>query len=205
MKVKILLTRQIFFSTLLLAILTTACTQAAVEERVAMTLTAIFSLQPSNTNTFTPEPSATMTLTSIPSQTATELPSPTFTETPTPSCLRLKSPEDKSYLSSVGKLTFKWAPLEGAARYVLEISAPGYRKQTFESQEPSLYRWLNTIPWSGDYSWKVTALDENGEVMCVSGSFAFNKPKFKPTPKPKNDSSGKPNPTLDVITPCDDE
>jgi hypothetical protein len=182
------LTRRIFLGSLFFVmVLVTACNPLRVEERVAMTLTAVFILQPSSTNTATPAPIATLTPTPIPSPTATELPSPTITETPTPSCLRLLSPPDKTNLPSTGKQTFEWEPLAGAAKYLLEINAPDYHKQTFESQEPSLYRWLNTIPWEGDYYWQVTALDANGQVICTSGLFGFSKPKFIPTATPKRD------------------
>ncbi len=182
-----------------MALLIPACDTLSVEERVAMTITAVFNLQPTSTNTSTPAPTATITLTPNPSPTSTEIPPPTLTETPTPSCLRLLSPPNGANLPSLGKQTFEWEPLSGAKKYVLQINAPGYRKQTFESEQPSLYRWLNTIPWAGDYSWQVTAMDANGQIMCDSGQFGFTKPKFRPTatikPAPPD------LPTMDTVFP----
>ena len=194
------ITRRIFLGSLsLLMTLVAACNPVGVEERVAMTLTAVFYLQPSNTNTDIPQPSATITPSPIPSLTATQIPSPTITETPKPSCLRLFEPPNGASLPSIGKQTFEWEPLAGATKYLLEINAPGYRKQTFESEQPSLYRWLNTIPWAGDYSWQVTALDASGQVICVSGPFNFTKPKFIPTSTPRKEPPDLP--TRDTIVP----
>jgi hypothetical protein len=182
MKVFNFLTRRIFLGSLILMVaLISACDTISVEERVAMTLTAVFYLQPTSTDTSAPAPTATITLTPNPSPTSTEAPSPTLTETPTPSCLRLLNPSNGANLPSLGKQTFEWEPLAGATKYVLQINAPGNRKQTFESEQPSLYRWLNTIPWAGDYSWQVIALDAEGQVLCDTGPFGFTKPKFVPT------------------------
>lgn len=196
-------TRRIFLGLLLiLTTLVTACNQAGVEERVEMTLTAVFILQPSDTNTAIPQPTATITPSPLPSPSATQIPSPTFTETPTPSCLRLKEPPNGSSLPSIGKQTFEWEPLSGATKYLLEINPPtGHFQQTFESEQPSLYRWLNTIPWAGDYSWKVTAFDKDGEVICVSGPFAFTKPKFVPTSTPRKEPPDLPTMDTMVCTP----
>ncbi len=198
MKVFRHLTRRIFLGALfLMVVLVPACDTISVEERVAMTLTAVFYLQPTSTNTSTAAPTATITQTPNPSLTSTEIPSPTLTETLTPSCLRLLNPSNGANLPSLGKQTFEWEPLTGAKKYVLQINAPGNRKQTFESEQPSIYRWLNTIPWAGDYSWQVIALDADGQIMCESGPFGFTKPKFRPTatiaPEPPD------LPTMDTI------
>ena len=193
------ITRWIFLGSLiLLTTLVAACNSSGVEERVQMTLTAIYYLQPSSTNTAsntntpsytdtaTPSPSATLTLTPIPSLTATQLPPPTITETPEPSCSGLLEPQNGATLSSIGQQTFEWEPLSEAAQYLLEIIPPeGHNKQTFQSEETSLYRWLDTIPWEGDYSWQVSALNAKGKVICVSTPFTFNKPKYVPTATPR--------------------
>jgi hypothetical protein len=202
MKLNRQLTQRIFLgSFLLLATLIAGCSQVGVEERVAMTLTAVFDLQPSSTLTATLQPSATSTPSPLPLPTDTLAPSATITETPTPSCLRLIEPQNGASLKSIGKQTFKWEPLSGASKYILAINPPpGHFQQTFESVDPSLYRWLNTIPWAGDYSWQVTAFDKDGEVLCVSGPFAFTKPKFIPTQTPRPEPPDLP--TMDTIVPA---
>ena len=187
-------------SLILLMTLVAACNSKGVDEQVEMTLTAIYDLQPTSTNTATPSPTATLTLTPIPSLIPTQLPpppvtdTPPFTETPAiteapqPSCLGLLTPENGATLQSTGKQTFEWEPLSEASNYLLEINPPPYHnKQTFESKETSLYRWLDTIPWAGDYSWQVSALNAKGKVICVSEPFTFTKPEFVPTKTPRNE------------------
>ena len=187
MKNQIQLTRRMFSGSLLLIlVLIPACNQAKLEEMVAMTLTAI-PPQPSSTYTATSEPSATPTMTQPPPPTDSPTPSPSATDTPEPPCFRLLNPPDGANLPSVGKLYFEWKPLDGAVKYLLEINAPGYRKQTFETEDTSVLRWLNTLPWEGAYSWQVTALDASGGVMCVVGPLSFSKPKFVPTSTPKRE------------------
>ena len=195
------ITQWIFLGSLILLMtLVAACNSKGVEERVELTLTAIYYLQPTSTNTATPSPSATLTLTPIPSLIPTQLPpqpvtetpliteTPTITEAPEPSCLGLLKPKNGETLPSIGKQTFEWEPLSEASKYLLEINPPPYHyKQTFESKEPSLYRWLDTIPWAGDYSWQVSALNAKGQVICVSEPFTFTKPEFVPTKTPRNE------------------
>jgi len=181
--------------------LITACNGANVDERVEMTLTALFTFQPTSTNTDIPtiEPSTTPTYTQLP-PTETQEPAASPTETQKPSCFKLLNPPKGAYLQTTGKLYFEWDPLEGAEIYVLDISAPYGRKQQFESSVPTVMRWLDTLPSAGPYTWQVTALDANGEVMCIEGPYDFNKPKFKPTSTPKSE-----NPLgVKVTVNCDD-
>ena len=190
MRVNRQITRRIFLGSLILLMaLLAACTSSEkVEEQVVMTLTAIYISQPTSTSTATPQPSPTLTLTPILPPSATELPPPTVTETPTPSCLGLLEPKNGASLPATGKQTFAWEPLSGATLYLLEINPPPWHyAQVFESQEPSLHRWLNTIPWEGEYSWHVSALDASGQVICISGPFTFTKPEFVPTSTPKKE------------------
>ena len=203
MNVKRQVARRIFLGSLtLLMLVVAACNPVGVEERVAMTLTAVFVLQPSDTNTAIPQPTATLTPSPLPSSSATQMPSPTVTETPKPSCLRLIEPPNGASLPSIGKQAFEWEPLSGATKYLLEINPPpGHFQQTFESEQPSLYRWLNTMPWAGDYSWQVTAFDKDGEIICVSGPIAFTKPKFVPTSTPKGEPPDLPTRDTMVCTP----
>ena len=193
-----------------LALLTfaTACSEADVEERVEMTLTAVFVSQPTGTSTNTSiptniptlEPSISPTFTQLP---PSETPEPTVppTETKKPSCFKLLNPPDEAYLQTMGKLYFEWKPLEGAEKYVLEITAPYGKKQEFESTESSVMRWLDTLPSAGPYTWQVTALDADGNVICVEGPYDFNKSAYVPSKTPKGNP---PNWFLMINTPsCD--
>ena len=189
---KIQLTLQMFIGALfILMVLISACNPVDVEERVAMTLTALFTFQPTITSTATPESVPTETATLIlfssptPSSTFTLAPSPTFTETPKPSCFKLLNPVDGAYLPSIGKVSFEWEPFSGAEKYRLEISASYHTPQVFETTDTSVTRYLATLPWEGPYDWQVTAMKANGETLCVVGLYSFNKPKFRPTSTPK--------------------
>jgi hypothetical protein len=180
---------------LLITTLAACSSQKKVEEGVVATLTAIYELQPTFTNTSLPQPTATLAPTEVilPSDTPIPLPittdtpsiPPTVTETPAPACLSLLSPENGAKLSVLDKQTFRWEPWEKAKYYVLEFTPPDYhRKQTFTVTVTNLYRWLNTLPYGGDYIWTVTALDGKGQVMCTSRPFKFTKPQFVPTKTP---------------------
>lgn len=179
---------------LLLMVVSSACSpdnSAAVEEQVSLTLTAIYLAQPTSTNTEVPTPTAVPTDTPLP-PTDTAAPPPTepvaevialeVTEPPKESCLRLVGPENDIFIPTLDKQTFEWEPHPEAAQYRLEFIPPPYHKgQTFETNQTSLYRWMNTLPWDGDYSWQVSALDSAGQVICTSNPRTFSKSTFRPT------------------------
>jgi hypothetical protein len=192
MKLRTFKGRQILLGVLLLsASLIAGCSSQSVDERVASTITAYVGSIPTSTNTAIPQPSATLPPTPIPPTPTeavvmpaadTETPAPAATDTPEPSCLRLLEPENGVSLRSIGRLNFVWEPLSGAAKYLLVITPPDYHfKQIFESEQPGLNRWLDTIPWAGEYSWQVSALDADGQEICVSRASTFNKTPFIPT------------------------
>ncbi len=176
----------------------TADLEAQVVERVAQTLTAVAYNQPTSTSTAVPLPSPTMTATALPSEppapTATPAASATISEPAAPSCLKLIEPKNGASLPATGNQNFEWEAHPQASQYLLEIKPPPYHfNQSFESTETSLNRWLDTLPWAGDYAWHVIALDASGEPICTSGDNTFSKPKFVPTATPKG--VGPRNPT----------
>jgi hypothetical protein len=125
------------------------------------------------TDTPVTEPTPTETPETAESYEPTETP----TETPIkePSCLQLLSPEDGATLGAIGKVIFSWETMEGAEKYEIEFTLPTGQPVTFEAIETSHTRYLESFPISGDFLWKVIALDANGDVICVSESFNFTK------------------------------
>jgi hypothetical protein len=125
------------------------------------------------TDTPTTEPALTETSETEESPEPAETP----TETPTkaPSCLQLLSPEDGATLGAIGKVIFSWESMDGAEKYEIEFSLPTGQPVTFEAIETNHTRYLESFPISGDFTWKVTALNAKGDVICVSESFTFTK------------------------------
>ncbi len=163
----------------------TADLESQVVERVAQTLTAVAYNQPTSTNTAVPLPSPTMPATAVPSEppapTATPAASATIAEPAAPSCLKLIEPKNGASLPATGNQNFEWEAHPQAAQYLLEIKPPPYHfNQSFESAETSLNRWLDTLPWAGDYAWHVIALDSSGEAICTSGESDLQQAEVRP-------------------------
>jgi len=133
---------------------------------------------------------STPTPTALPTATNTPTPRPTFTPkpspTPTPTCLRLLEPEDGATFLAIGKNRFIWESYPTAAEYRFELTLPngntihlGDTTNTFRDQ------YLEVLE-GGEYQWQVSALDEEGNIICKSQSFIFTKP----TAPSKNQSPG---------------
>jgi len=139
----------------------------------------------------TPAPTATDTPTPEPQKDSApavkEEPTPTNTpsETPVP-CLKLLTPEDDATLDAIGKVIFSWEAMQGAEKYEIEFTLPTGQPVTFEAIETTHTRYLESFPLSGEFIWKVTALDSNGNIICISEAFKFTKLE----PAPKEDSGG---------------
>ena len=116
----------------------------------------------------TATPTATHTATPFPA-------TPTNIPTPKPVCLNLLAPEDKSSLDAIGKVIFSWEPLQGAEKYLLEFTPPTGQPVIFHELAPNHTRYLESFPMSGEFIWKVTAIDENGNLICVSEPYSFKK------------------------------
>ena len=128
-------------------------------------------------NTDTPEPTATATQTS----TATQTPTATVTQMPTQiSCLNLLTPANNAELDAIGKVTFSWQAMQGAASYKLEITLPTGQVISFNTNGVSRDQYLEAIKMAGIFQWRVIALDNSGAVICTSDPFTFEKPEYKP-------------------------
>ena len=136
---------------------------------------------PTATNTPTPEPQND----SAPAVEEEPTPTNTLTETPIP-CLKLLTPEDHATLDAIGKVVFSWEAMQGAEKYEIEFTLPTSQPVTFEAIKTAHTRYLESFPLSGEFLWKVTALDANGNIICVSDIFNFTKL----APAPKGDSGG---------------
>ncbi len=154
----------------------TACKQVF---KPAINTIATLTATPSKTNT--PLPSETKTPTSTPTQT------PTPTEIP---CFRLLSPENGAKLNPIGKVTFSWETMQGAITYKIEITLPSSQSVFFETNDTSRDQYIEAFSMGGIYQWKVTAFNANGEVICSTEPFTFEKPEYNPPPQNQNNGSG---------------
>jgi hypothetical protein len=108
---------------------------------------------------------------------------PTPTDTPIP-CFTLVGPEDGAELPAAGRVTFEWTPQFGGASYWLEITRPGGKVLPYETSETSYTVYNASLPWVGEFSWQVVALDAEGKEICVAGPWIFTKPQLQPTATP---------------------
>jgi hypothetical protein len=76
---------------------------------------------------------------------------------------------------------FAWTLFAGASRYRLEITVPNGWVMKVEMDKTSQTRDMGTLPSRGEYTWRVAALDANGELMCASAPSVFNKKSLRPT------------------------
>jgi hypothetical protein len=147
------------------------------------------SLTPTSTSTTTPTLEPTLT------QTATASPS----STPTPTRLLLLSPADGAELPQLGRIHFSWEAYPAAALYRLEITAPTGTTVTFDTTLPSHDRYAESLPWGGEFSWHVLALDAAGSTLCASQPWRFSKPRppAQATSSPGDAGSGAGSPGSD--------
>jgi hypothetical protein len=62
--------------------------------------------------------------------------------------------------------------------------------QEFTTENLSYEMYLASLRMGGEYSWKVIAYDESGELICTGGPWKFSKKEFVPTPTKKNNNGG---------------
>jgi hypothetical protein len=138
-------------------------------------------------STFTATPSKTYTPT--PTETNTPTATPIETQTPTPTeipCFRLLSPENGAKLPAVGKITFSWEAMQGAAHYKIQFTFPSGQVASFDVENTSSTRYIESFLAGGTYIWKVIAFDSSGLEICTAESFTFEKPEYVPPQEPKN-------------------
>ena len=59
--------------------------------------------------------------------------------------------------------------------YRLQISVPNGWVMSIDLQKTSQSRYMQSMPAKGTYTWKVSALDAQGEPICCSEPFSFMK------------------------------
>lgn len=125
----------------------------------------------------TPSPEPTVTPTQPPTPTAT----PTLTPTSTPiPCFRLLAPENGTKLPALGRVTFAWEAMPGAARYEVRFTLPTGATVSFETPNTSLTRYIESFLLGGVYAWQALAYDAAGALLCAAEPFTFEKPASAP-------------------------
>ena len=95
-----------------------------------------------------------------------------------------------------GIMTFSFTPMEGAELFHLNIMTPSGNLVTFELEEPGADRIITTFTMPGENPWYVEAINDEGEIICMSKRFTFT---FLPEPEPVpevQDEEPEPTPTF---------
>jgi hypothetical protein len=150
---------------------------------------------------------ATMTALSEP----TEAPAaePTATETPVPTevsnaCFEIVQPANGSSLPGMGRVTFEWGSQAGAQKYLVTFTDQYGNNGIIEIAETSMDKYIEILPNGGEYSWMVTAFDENGNEICSTIPASFSKVASDPTPRPTAEKEPKDPAQPGVVVPtCD--
>jgi hypothetical protein len=104
--------------------------------------------------------------------------------------IALLSPKNDTMLPPDGMITFSWSPVRGATNYRLEIILPFNQTVVFDTTETSRVQYIEVLAMGGQFQWRVTAFDGNGEIICSSDPFKFEKPKYIPPGQISNRSGG---------------
>jgi hypothetical protein len=154
---------------------TAVVTQVAELVDAKLTIEALEKLAtealPSNTSVPTQTPLLTATPTLEPTNTATAVPK---------TCLELIYPPNGEWVRAYGYLNFRWEPWEGAESYRLEITVPTGWVMSVDLDDTKQNRYMPTLASEGEYIWRVTALDPEGELICQSLPFTFKKQYSRP-------------------------
>ncbi len=146
-----------------------------------------------------PEPPSTTlqipTLVPTPPTDPTESPVNT-TPNPSAACstIDLTSPKDDILLPPDGRIVFSWSPAQDAVSYKLEITLPSNDIVVFDTTETSRVQYIEALAMGGRFQWKVTAFDANGEIICSSNPFRFEKPQYIPPGQIPNRGGKDPKP-----------
>jgi hypothetical protein len=127
--------------------------------------------------------------------------SPTVTPTETPlACATLLTPENGANLPVTGKVTFSWAPMDGTASYLLNFILPSGQTVSFETEQTSRDRFMEAFISGGEYQWQVIAEGTDGNEICVSEVFTFDKPAYEQPQKPEGGGTDEGNAGGDTCT-----
>jgi hypothetical protein len=123
---------------------------------------------------------------------------PIVTDTPIPTslplaCVTLLTPKNGADLPSTGKVTFSWTPMDEANFYLLNIILPSGEIVTFKTDQTFRDRYMEAFTAGGEYQWQVTAQGADGNKICISETFAFDKSAYqKPNGSGGDGGSGGP-------------
>jgi hypothetical protein len=92
----------------------------------------------------------------------------------------------------MGRVSFIWEAFPDAANYLLEITTPIGSLVTFQTEQTQIDRYLESLPWGGEYFWRVLAYDSDGQELVAALPWHFSKPPspVAPTRTPGKDGSG---------------
>jgi hypothetical protein len=94
-------------------------------------------------------------------------------------CFQLLSPELGEEIPNIGLVVFEWNEKVGASSYQVQMELPNGNAEYFNSDEPSLDKYMASLPLEGSYSWRVLAFDSGGEPICFSDRFEFSKAEYE--------------------------
>jgi hypothetical protein len=134
---------------------------------------------------------ATMTALAKPTEptevpTATEPPAGNPASGDSDTCFLPIEPGSESNLPYQGKVKFEWESQPGAQSYIITFTNPNGNSFSFETADTNFEKYIEGFaPRPGEYSWKVTAYDGNGNVICSTEEIVFSKPDSFPVPPTK--------------------
>jgi hypothetical protein len=161
------------------------------------------------TQTIPPAPTATPATPATETATATPAPTETPTSTVTPTdvpAYNLLTPESGAVFPKTGRVTFSWDAFPDADHYLLLITTPTGINVNFKTGSTKHERYMESLPWGGDYSWTVSAMDKDGNELFSFSPFTFTKPQGSPAEQPtgvseKSDKGGNGNSGNDLQPP----
>lgn len=125
-------------------------------------------------------PTTERTPTKAANRTATPTPTPSSTPT-SDNCLELLLPANGTNLPPSGHVTFQWQSRGDARSYVLTLTFPTGIRETAQTTDTKLIRFVKTTDKAVAYQWSVSAYDSQSKQICSSGVFTFSK-RRAPTP-----------------------
>ena len=88
----------------------------------------------------------------------------------------LKEPKDGTSFGTKDKMAFSWDAFKSSVSYRLEIFPPNAKKLTYTTNGPSIVRYSESLPWGGQFTWQVIALNRENKPIAFSGQSFFSKP-----------------------------
>jgi hypothetical protein len=143
---------------------------------------------------------ATMTALAEPTQTA--IPTATPTNEPvepatggSDACFKAIQPASGLNLPPQGRVKFEWEVQPGAQAYVITFTGSNGKTVEFKTTETNIEKYIEGfVPKPGEYSWKITAYDADGNAICSTEESTFSKPDSIPVKPTKEPEKAKPTP-----------